>query len=300
MAGQSNGLIVASLASNASPEARYQLDVPSIRIGRSVSGPRDIRLPEDDLLASREHALLICENGTWFLEDRSRNGTRVNEQLIHRARVRLSSGDRIKIGHSFDVVFRSPSETTQSGEFSLTPLGPAALNNHPEPAPDVSVGLWLSSNGIVWRDGKPLPVVLSRTEYRLLRYLMQHANEICEYRLVLQAVWDVLNRWRISMNWFIGCGARSSQTPPARAICKFAPASAWCSSQPVRRPSRTKAKSPRAKSSHNHNDHRASPRFAIDDPAQRVGHPPTNGLLGSVLAELAQLAKHGLRHDLGQ
>ena len=191
MAGQSNGLIVASLASNASREARYQLDVPLIRIGRSVSGPRDIRLPEDDLLASREHALLICENGTWFLEDRSRNGTLVNEQLIHRAKVRLSSGDRIKIGHSFDVVFRSPSETTQSGEFSLTPLGPAALNNQPEPAPEVSVGLWLSSNGIVWRDGKPLPIVLSRTEYRLLRYLMQYANEICEYRLVLQAVWDV-------------------------------------------------------------------------------------------------------------
>lgn len=67
MAEQINTLITASLVSSTSPEARYQLDVPLIRIGRSVSGPHDIRLPDDDLSASREHALLIYENGRLVL-----------------------------------------------------------------------------------------------------------------------------------------------------------------------------------------------------------------------------------------
>ena len=191
MAEQINTLITASLVSSTSPEARYQLDVPLIRIGRSVSGPHDIRLPDDDLSASREHALLIYENGAWFLEDRSRNGTWVNDRVIHKAKVRLNNGDRIKIGHSFSVVFRALSETTQSEEFSMAGLGAVTPGSPFEQTPEISVGLWLSPNGIVWRDGRPLPVVLSRTEYRLLRYLMQHAKEVCEYKQVLQAVWDV-------------------------------------------------------------------------------------------------------------
>jgi hypothetical protein len=191
MTGQINGLMTASLVLSTSPDTYYQLTASSVRIGRGVSGPHDIRLPEDDLHASREHALLTCEHGVWFLEDRSRNGTLVNNQMIHRARVRLNSGDRIRIGHSFDVVLRCPSETTQSGEFSFAELGAVAVLSQRDQVPDASAGLWLSSNGIVWRDGKPLPVMLSRTEYRLLRYLMQHANEVCEHQLVLQAVWGI-------------------------------------------------------------------------------------------------------------
>ena len=192
MTGHIDGLLItASLVSSASPGIHYRLTASLVRIGRGVSGPHNIRLPEDDLRVSREHALLTCEHGVWFLEDRSRNGTLVNNQVIHRARVRLNSGDRIRIGHSFDVVLRCPSETTQSGEFSFAELGAAAVLSQRDQVPDVSAGLWLSPNGIVWRDGKPLPVVLSRTEYRLLRYLMQHANQVCEHGVVLRAVWDI-------------------------------------------------------------------------------------------------------------
>ncbi len=191
MSERISGPITARLVSNMSPDTLYRLDMPLIRIGRGVASDNGIRLSEDDLRASREHAVLVYEDGAWFLEDRSRNGTLVNDQLIHKTKVQLSSGDRIKIGHSFDVTFRCPSETTQAGEFSSVGFSAAAMGEQPDQVPEVTIGLWLSPNGIIWRDGRPLPVVLSRTEYRLLRYLMQHANEICEYRLVLQAVWDM-------------------------------------------------------------------------------------------------------------
>jgi hypothetical protein len=191
MTEQTDDLFTALLVSRTSPGTHYRLTASLIRIGRSVSGPHDIRLPKDDLRASREHALLICENGVWFLEDHSRNGTLVNDQVIHNARIRLNNGDRIRIGQSFDVVLRCPSETTQSGEFSSAELGTAVALDQRDQFPNVSTGLWLSPNGIVWRDGKPLPVILSRTEYRLLRYLMQHANEVCAYELVIEAVWGI-------------------------------------------------------------------------------------------------------------
>lgn len=183
--------LAAVLQSNVRPDERYRLVAVKVDIGRSVVGPHDILLPPDDLTASRNHASLIYETDHWVLEDHSRNGTRLNQGVVRRNRVPLRHGDRIRIGQHFDVTFLLIGATTDSELSSDSPSdqrsnGDLFLNERPP----VSVGLWLSPNAAVWRDGKHLPVYLSRTEYRLLKYLMQHAGQVCEYDDVLRAVWS--------------------------------------------------------------------------------------------------------------
>lgn len=178
---------MAILQSNTRSSERYSLRASLVRIGRGALDPHDIQLPPDDVHASREHARLVCDGGDWYLEDHSRNGTFVNGQRVHNSRVRLNSGDRIKIGDSFDVIFRYLSDTTQWDE-----AADFAQRRAPVPvveAPASQTGLWISPSAAVWRDGERLPVFLSRTEYRLLKYLMQHAGDVCEYDAVIHAVW---------------------------------------------------------------------------------------------------------------
>jgi hypothetical protein len=179
---------MALLQSNTRPGERYGLRTLVVRIGRGVLDPNDIQLPPDDVHASREHACLMFEDGAWFLEDRSRNGTIVNGRKLHKARVKLASGDRIRIGDSFDVVFRYLSDTAQSEDpaNSVPRTTPPAQQAE---SPATQLGLWISPSAAVWRDGERLPVFLSRTEYRLLKYLMQHAGDVCEYETVINAVW---------------------------------------------------------------------------------------------------------------
>lgn len=180
-------LQTALLQSNTRPGERYGLCTPVVRIGRMVLNPNDIQLSPDDVHASREHAYLTFEDGAWFLEDRSRNGTMVNGRKLHKARVKLASGDRIRIGDTFDVMFRYLADTTQSEDSAEDGLFMLAARQGESPA--TAVGLWISPSAAVWRDGERLPVFLSRTEYRLLKYLMQRAGDVCEYETVTIAVW---------------------------------------------------------------------------------------------------------------
>jgi len=180
-------LQMALLQSNTRPSERYGLRTPVVRIGRVALGANDIQLSPDDMHASREHAYLIFEDGAWFLEDRSRNGTMVNGRKVHKGRVKLASGDRIRIGDSFDVVFRYLGDTTQLEDAAEDALFTLSAQQGESPA--TSVGLWISPSAVVWRDGQRLPIFLSRTEYRLLKYLVQHAGDVCEYEAVTTAVW---------------------------------------------------------------------------------------------------------------
>lgn len=177
----------ALLQSNTRSGERFGLRNPLIRIGRGVLDVGDIQLSPDDVHASREHARLVFEEGSWFLEDQSRNGTVVNGQVVKRNRVKLSSGDRIKIGDTFDATFRYLSDTTQSEDVADSLPRLASTNAIESPA--TQVGLWISPSAAVWRDGERLAVFLSRTEYRLLKYLMQHQGDVCEYEQVINAVW---------------------------------------------------------------------------------------------------------------
>lgn len=177
----------ALLQSNLRSGERYGLRTAVVRIGRGVLGVQDIQLSPDDVHASREHARLIFNDAAWFIEDLSRNGTLVNGQPVRKQRIRLNSGDRIKIGETFDVTFRYLSDTTQIDDVAgATPRGASPSASE---APATRVGLWISPSAAVWRDGERLPVFLSRTEYRLLKHLMQHAGDVCEYDSVINAVW---------------------------------------------------------------------------------------------------------------
>ena len=68
------------------------------------SGPRTIigRSPDcevflDDVTVSRKHALLVEENGEFFVEDQgSLNGTFVNKKRIER--VKVDDGDEVQVG----------------------------------------------------------------------------------------------------------------------------------------------------------------------------------------------------------
>jgi pSer/pThr/pTyr-binding forkhead associated (FHA) protein len=179
-------LQTALLQSNQRSGERYGLRTAVVRIGRGVLDPQDIQLPPDDVRASREHARLVFEEGSWFVEDLSRNGTIVNGQTLRRGRAKLASGDRIKIGESFDVTFRYLSDTTQTDD---APETTPRYNTGTTESPATQVGLWISPSAAVWRDGERLPVFLSRTEYRLLKHLIQHAGDVCEYESVINAVW---------------------------------------------------------------------------------------------------------------
>ncbi|MCS7088666.1 MAG: FHA domain-containing protein [Thermoflexales bacterium] len=180
----------AVLQSNLRESERYVLAETRVSIGRTVTGQNDIVLSPDDLTASRQHATLTLEGNTWVIEDHSRNGTRVNDRVLRHERLALHHGDRIRIGHTFDVTFYIVGETqwTRESDWNVDELANRAsfLNE----APPVTTGLWLSPNAAVWRDGVRLPVWLSRTEYRLLKHLMQHAGNVCEYAEIIKAVWN--------------------------------------------------------------------------------------------------------------
>jgi len=62
----------------------------------------DVQLPDDRV--SREHALIRATSDGYTLEDRSRNGTRVNFEMVNDATV-LSGGDRIYVG-DFSIIFQ--------------------------------------------------------------------------------------------------------------------------------------------------------------------------------------------------
>ena len=75
----------------------YSLGGAPLVIGRSPAGPRTIVLAEGLAGVSRRHCTLVSEGGEMVLVDHSSFGTYVNGERVAE-RVRLHSGDRIRIG----------------------------------------------------------------------------------------------------------------------------------------------------------------------------------------------------------
>jgi hypothetical protein len=76
----------------------YPIDKVMFRIGASASN--DVRLSGDDFV-SGEHACIRYDSGTLYLIDqRSRNGTLLNDTRLTQAAMPLRPGDRIRIGGS--------------------------------------------------------------------------------------------------------------------------------------------------------------------------------------------------------
>ncbi len=65
-----------------------------------------------------------------------------------------------------------------------TPMPPPASHSrHGRPASGSAPAPPSGATGSVW------PSALSRTEYRLLKYLSHHVGDVCEYDEVINAVW---------------------------------------------------------------------------------------------------------------
>lgn len=178
--------VIAVLQSDSGHTPIY-LSATLLRIGRDPQH-NEICLPVDDALVSRQHARLAHQHGRWMLEDHSRNGSLVNDRRVHNKRVSLKSGDRIRIGVTFAYRFHDPASagiaTTIIEDETTPPV--SAVNAAP---PVKSRGLWLNTNGEVWRDGARLPVSLSAIERRLLQYLFEYKGRLIDYPHVMQAVW---------------------------------------------------------------------------------------------------------------
>lgn len=81
------------------------------RFGRSKK-ISTIHLAEKDI--SQSHAIIEWKNGSWFLQDYSRNGTLVSEKYIHHSSKKLKEGDIIQFGRS------------ESTKFKITDISPPA------------------------------------------------------------------------------------------------------------------------------------------------------------------------------
>ena len=106
----------------------------------------DVRLPETDLEVSRVHANLLPRDGGFVLENRGRNGTEVNDELVTATRP-LEDGDRIRMG-SVELVFRaSPAAATGGGDggsaaAGASPAGATGAAPASTPGPDRRPAAW--------------------------------------------------------------------------------------------------------------------------------------------------------------
>ena len=182
-------IYAALLQNTESAKDRILLNQAFIRVGRGVSGDAAITIAVDDTQVSREHAHFIFDADHWSLEDCSRNGTLINGEVIHQSRKSLRPGDRIQIGFSFDYTFQhlGATQDTLPADGERPPM---MVPGTPETPPD-AIGIWISPSAAIWRNGERLPTNLSRTEYRLLKFLAYRAGDVCDYESTIQAVWGV-------------------------------------------------------------------------------------------------------------
>jgi len=71
-------------------------------IGRSYSNLLCIR--EKDI--SKTHATIYWENSKWFVRDHSRNGTKVNDKMVHHANASLEKNSKIQFGTQVNTTWK--------------------------------------------------------------------------------------------------------------------------------------------------------------------------------------------------
>ncbi len=184
-----------------------------VHIGRAAFGPHDIQVAYDDPRASRLHAILFVRDGRWSVEDVSRNGTLVNNQMLANDTRALRAGDTIKIGHTFHVTFFDLNDTAgdATGELNATLDG----GQSPTPASTAHTGIWMSPTGNVMRDDMALPATLSPTEQKLLDHLLARPGAVCDYPALSKAVWGDVRK-ATAMHELIFRLRRKIETDPAK------------------------------------------------------------------------------------
>ncbi|MCW1966624.1 MAG: FHA domain-containing protein [Anaerolineae bacterium] len=156
------------------PQQRYVLKAPFVSIGRAAAGDNDIPIPTSDSNVSRTHASLIYDDGVWMLEDHSLNGTFVNGVRHNNRRVVLHDGDYVRIGKSFHVIFKDL-EMTGIDEHSTSNFLPVPDTNGDIDGPPQK-GLWVGEDGSVYRNGSMITHLITKNEFRILKYLMAHVD----------------------------------------------------------------------------------------------------------------------------
>lgn|GEM_PF-1150196 len=97
--------------------SEFRIERHRLMIGRDDGGRADWRLPDPQRTVSAEHGLVEYRDGTYFLQDVSRNGLFVNgdyQRLAPREHL-LVRGDRIIVGPYDIVVVEGPEPSVQSG-----------------------------------------------------------------------------------------------------------------------------------------------------------------------------------------
>jgi type VI secretion system protein len=97
--------------------SEFRIERHRLMIGRDDGGRADWRLPDPQRTVSAEHGLVEYRDGTYFLQDVSRNGLFVNgdyQRLAPREHL-LVRGDRIIVGPYDIVVVEGPEPTAQAG-----------------------------------------------------------------------------------------------------------------------------------------------------------------------------------------
>lgn len=100
-------------------------------LGREHAGAEapDIRFPISDRDLSRRHARIVRdEDGHYFVQDLSWNGTRINLRRIHGSQ-ELRDGDSLQLGNGTELIFALP-----AGAKAAEPQGPKAVPPHPNAA----------------------------------------------------------------------------------------------------------------------------------------------------------------------
>jgi predicted component of type VI protein secretion system len=175
--------------------------------GGTLGRNRDNHLVLDDEFVSGKHALISCENGNFYLTDRSTNGTIIiNKNLkLQGEKTQINSGDRLRIGeYELSVyIIENVSETEQKLQ-PITIKDILGINKKTEFVPHEPPKI----NGVTWRelidtfmesaaiDDRELfkerdAVELMRTLGSVFRELIEGLMEILDARAKMKSVFRV-------------------------------------------------------------------------------------------------------------
>ena len=147
---------------------RWNLDKEKLEIGRGA----DCAIRIDDKTVSRQHAVIYMDGDGWLVEDQSKNGTYVNDEIVT-TKISLSDGDVITIATAIKLVFVGSEATV-----------PLTI----EPPVKGRMRVDLAARRVWIRDLEIDPP-LSLPQYRLIELLYSNSGQVCTRDVVVDAVW---------------------------------------------------------------------------------------------------------------
>ena len=126
-----------------------------ITVGRDPS--RDIHVSETYDGVSRHHANIYYNNGRVIFEDISTNGSIINNNSVHRAKIEIFPNDVIMLGRHFvlswSLIDKALSLSSQNPTEMREPAyGPIYGNNAPQMPPPVQPGNYNYGNTSIERE----------------------------------------------------------------------------------------------------------------------------------------------------